>query len=447
MNNFRGWKTVFSFTFRQHAGTKAYKIVTVVVAMILIAATGFLTVLSEKPEKKDDSANAVCNVEKAYVLDLAGVGEIPYAEWMSQRSDLEYYGDLSIQEVTGMTEQEVQELAAKEVTRNAIGVVYERDADIIFVRALVPSTSHLDLNDGQDVAAMLAELVKQKNLQESGLNEFQISQIEKKVMVTFTEAGGENGVITYLIRFLAPMVFGLFLYFLLLLYGQSISQEVSTEKTSKLMETLLTSLHPYALLTGKVFAIVSTALVQVLIWIASLFIGLAGGVLLAKQLFPGAEGSIGMVIDFLRANIGDSALSPEAVVLSLITFACGFLFYCVLAGIAGSMVTRPEEAASVQSIFTMPIVISWLICYMGVLLERQNLLVIARFIPFTIPFCIPVDLLTGAVSIVQGLISALILLVFSFLCIMVAAKIYKGIVLYNGQKVTLKTIVSIVRGK
>ena len=109
--------------------------------------------------------------------------------------------------------------------------------------------------------------------------------------------------------------------------------------------------------------------------------------------------------------------------------------------------TRPEEASSVQSVFTLPIVISWLVCYMGVLLEKENVMVIARNIPFTIPFCIPVELLTGTVGIVQGIISTVILLVFSLLFIMLSARIYRGLVLYNGQKMSFKMIASVIRNK
>ena len=111
------------------------------------------------------------------------------------------------------------------------------------------------------------------------------------------------------------------------------------------------------------------------------------------------------------------------------------------------MVNRPEEAANTQSIFTLPIVISWLVCYFGTLMEKESLLVVARNIPFTIPFCVPVDLLTGAIGIGQGLLSTAILLVFSVLIIMLSGRIYKGLVLYTGEKVTLKNVIGILKNK
>jgi len=446
MNKFKGWKEVFSFNYKQSAGSKGYIAVTALVAVIIVAAAVLISVLAAKPEDGEKVEEiSYCAVEKAYVLDLAGMGELRFDEWIPELAT-DYYSALSLVQVEAMTAEEVQNKAAQEMF--TIGVVIEKTENSIEVKAVVPSTSEeLSLMDGQEVADLVAIAVEQARVVQSGLSELQFSQINKQVMISVADAGEEPNVVVYLVQYLAPAIFGLVLYFLLLLYGQNICQSVSVEKTSKLVETLLTSLHPYALLTGKVFAIVATALQQFFIWVAALVAGIFAGGILAENMYPGAESGISVVVEFMRANIGESALSPVAVVLALVTFCGGFLFYCVLSGMAGSMVSRPEEAASVQSIFTLPIVISWIVCYFGTLLEKESLLVVARNIPFTIPFCVPVDLLTGAIGIGQGIVSTLILVVFSVLVIMLSGRIYKGLVLYNGEKVTLKNVIGILRNK
>jgi len=448
MNKFKGWKSVFSFNYKQSAGSKSYIVVTTLVAVIIIAAAILISVLAAKPDKDDDvKETAYCEVETAYVLDLAGMGEIPYEEWIPALSE-EYYQYLTIVPVSGMTVEELQIMAAQDENGLAVGVVIEKAENSIEVTAVVPSTSeNISLMDGQEVADLIAIAVEQARFVQSGLSELQFSQINKQVVISVADAGEETNVVVYLVQYLAPAIFGLVLYFLLLLYGQQINQSVSVEKTSKLVETLLTSLHPYALLTGKVFAIVATAMQQFFIWVAALIIGIFAGGMISESVYPGTESGLSVAIEFMRANIGESAFSPVAVVLALVTFCCGFLFYCVLSGMAGSMVNRPEEAANTQSIFTLPIVISWLVCYFGTLMEKESLLVVARNIPFTIPFCVPVDLLTGAIGIGQGLLSTAILLVFSVLIIMLSGRIYKGLVLYTGEKVTLKNVIGILKNK
>ncbi len=446
MNKFKGWKSVFSFNYKQSAGSKSYIAVTTLVAIVIIAAAIIISVIAAKPEKDDEMSEiSYCTVETAYVLDLAGMGELKFDEWIPDLSE-EYFSGLSFVPVSDMTVEEVQTKAAKEPF--AIGVIIEKVEKTLEVTAVVPSTSEeISLMDGQEVADLVAVAVERARFLQSGLSELQFSQINKQVLISVSDAGEETNVVVYLVQYLAPAIFGLVLYFLLLLYGQNINQSVSVEKTSKLVETLLTSLHPYALLTGKVFAIVATAMQQFFIWVAALVIGIVAGGKIAEGMYPGAASGLSVIVEFMRTNIGESALSPAAVVLALVTFCFGFLFYCVLSGMAGSMVNRPEEAANTQSIFTLPIVISWIVCYFGTLMEKESLLVVARNIPFTIPFCVPVDLLTGAIGIGQGIVSTLILIVFSMFVIMLSGRIYKGLVLYTGEKVTLKNVIGILKNK
>lgn len=448
MKNFRGWKNVFSFNYKQNAGSKSYLAVTILVAITIFATAVLLSIVAANPEKEEEQqATSFCEVETAYVLDLAGMGELNFEEWIPALSE-EYYQYLTLVQVSDMTVEELQTMAAQEEDGLSVGVVIEKAENNIEVTALVPSTSEmLSLMDGQEVADLVAIAVEEARFVQSGLTKLQFSQVNKQVVVAVSDAGQETNVVVYLVQYLAPAIFGLVLYFMLLLYGQKINQGVSVEKTSKLVETLLTSLHPYALLTGKVFAIVVTAMQQFFLWVAALVAGIVAGGSIAKSMYPGVESGISTVVEFMRGNIGESAFSPVAVVLSLVTFCFGFLFYCVLSGMAGSMVNRPEEAASTQSIFILPIVFSWLICYFGTLLEKESLLAVVRNIPFTIPFCVPVDLLTGAIGIGQGIVSTVILLVFSFLIIMLSGRIYKGLVLYTGEKVTLKSISGILKNK
>ena len=448
MNKFRGWKSVFSFNYKQNAGSKSYITVTTLVAIAIIAVAILISVLAAKPEDGDEAEEIpFCEVETAYVLDMAGMGELKFEEWIPALSEL-YYQSLSIEQVSNMTVEELQTMAAREESGLAIGVVIEEVAGNIEVTAVVPSTSEeLSLTDGQEVADLVAIAVEQARFLQSGLSELQLSQINKQVVISMVDAGEEENVVVYLIKVLAPMLFGLLLYSMLMLYGQQINQSVSVEKTSKLVETLLTSLHPYALLTGKVFAVVATALQQFFIWAVALFAGIFAGGIVSEYMYPGTESGLSVVVEFLRDNIGESAFSPTAAVLAFVIFCCGFLFYCVLAGMAGSMVSRPEEAANTTSIFLMPILISWMVTYFGTFLEKESLLVVARNIPFTIPFCVPVDLLTGAIGIGQGIISMVILLVFSMLVIMLSARIYKGLVLYTGQRITLKNVIGILKNK
>lgn len=280
---------------------------------------------------------------------------------------------------------------------------------------------------------------------QSGLTIEQLTTALKPVVTSYADVGENTSMMTQLIKIAAPMLFGFVLYMMLVLYGQNISKSVSTEKTSKLMETLLTSIHPYALIAGKVLAITSMAVLQFVIWIMAAVVGLYGGNVIAHSIYPDYQNSVITIINFLKDNIGQTAMSLPAVILALLVFCIGFLFYCVIAGLAGCLVSKPEDVASTQGVFIFPVVISWLFCYLTPVSGNEATLNILRLIPFTIPFCVPVDLITGTIGLLQGIISLSILAVFSFLVIMLSARLYKGLILYSGQKVSLKMIGNVLK--
>jgi len=105
-----------------------------------------------------------------------------------------------------------------------------------------------------------------------------------------------------------------------------------------------------------------------------------------------------------------------------------------------------EDVASTQVIFVMPIIISWLITFLATLSENNTVIEVSKYIPFTSPFLVPVHLLTGAAGLGEGILTLFILIVFTVLLIILSARIYKGLVLYMGQKLSLKTIGNVLKG-
>lgn len=199
------------------------------------------------------------------------------------------------------------------------------------------------------------------------------------------------------------------------------------------------------MITGKVLAVSSAAVIQVLVWFLALIAGLFGGNAIAGSIYPEYENSVIAIIQMLRESLSETAFSIPALILAFIIFCVGFLFYCFLAGLSGSMVSKAEDAASVQGMFQMPIIVSWLTCYLAVIREKDNIIEVARYIPFTAPFSAPIDLILGRMGLINGLISAIILILFSIVVIVLSAKIYKGLILYSGQKVNLKTIINALK--
>jgi len=441
--NFKGWKAVYGFTFRQATKGVGFKLVTAFVTICILAAFIIVNVVLAKPDKIDEMKESP--IKNVFLLDNSGLQPTNYKEINPQFSN-EQFKNIEFVIVTDQSKEETIQTAASS-SPESIAVIIDKQETGYVIEAVIPANSTITKKQAQDLLEPMSSGFESNKLTQVGLSAEQLTTVLMPVVTSFSDIGESTSMIAMVIKMVAPMLFGLMLYFMLLLYGQTISKSVSTEKTSRLIETLLTSVHPYALITGKVLAITSMAILQFVTWVVAIFVGLYGGNAVAHAIYPQYQNTVVAVIDFLKDNIGESALTLPAVILAIIFFCISFLFYCVIAGLAGCMVSRPEDVANTQAIFQFPVIISWLVCYISSLAGNEGILTVARYIPFTAPFCVPVDLITGNIGLTQGIISLVLLSIFTVLIIMLSAKIYKGLILYTGEKISFKMIGNVLKAK
>ena len=445
--NFKGWSSVYRFTFKQETRGIAFKLVTALVALLIIGAIVLVNILDAKPDHKSSEAtNSDKNVIKTvYVSDDSG---LPATDFQTMNPELKKAPYSNIKYI-GVSKQSRDNVitSAKNDSKDSMAVFITKTATGFQLEAVIPDGSNISKGKANDLVNLMSTAFNTNKLMQSGLSTEVLTKVMQPVVNSYSNIGENSSEITMVIKMIAPMLFSFILYFMLLLYGQTVSKSVSTEKTSKLVETLLTSVHPYALITGKILAVTTMALIQFVTWIAAGFVGLYSGNAIAQSLYPNYHNSVVAVINFFKDNIGETALSAPSVILAILFFCVGFLFYSVLAGVAGCMVSKPEDVASTQALFQFPIIISWLIVYFAPLAGYSDFLNIARYIPFTAPFSVPSELITGMTGLGEGFLAFVVLLLFTLAFIMLAGKIYKGLILYNGEKVSFKLIGKVLRAK
>lgn len=440
-DNFKGWTSVYAFTFSQATKGVGFKLVTVLVALIIMGSFVAINLGVAKPDK--DNKNNPSPIKTVYVLDQSSLQPTNYKQAISQLEGKAFQHIEFIDAAEKSSDAVVKTAGAN--SSETIAVIITAEESGYELKAIIPEGSNIKKKEAEALLSTMSSAFESNKLMQAGLSTEQLLAMLKPTVISYTEIGESTSQITRLVKLLAPMLFSFMMYFMLLLYGQTVSKSVSTEKTSKLMEVLLTSVHPYAMITGKVLAATSMALVQFASWIAAVFVGLYGGNAIAHGIYPEYENSAVTIINFLKDNIGETALSLPAVLLAVIFFCLGFLFYSILAAVAGCMVSKPEDVASTQAVFQIPVIISWLVCYVTPLLGYDSIIAVARYIPFTAPFTVPGDLITGTIGLAEGMLATALLMVFSLLTIMLAGRIYKGLVLYNGQKLSFKLIGNILR--
>lgn len=269
-----------------------------------------------------------------------------------------------------------------------------------------------------------------------------------------TPASGSSPIATVL-----GMALGLVLYMFLMTYGSMVMQSVIDEKSSRVLEVVVSSVRPFDLMMGKILGVVLVAVVQVAIWgVLAFGIGttvmpmvLPDGAMAAARLVQ-QGGDAAMMTSFdpdmLRALAVATDIGYMASLFGylLLFIVGGCLLYSAMFAAVGSAVDNAQDAAQLQMPVMIPIMLAFFV-EMSLLNDpNSSLAVWFSIIPFTSPVVMIARIPYGIPA--WEIILSLVLLYASFVgMVWVAAKIYRvGIFMY-GKKPTLREMCKWIRYK
>lgn len=257
--------------------------------------------------------------------------------------------------------------------------------------------------------------------------------------VTVTEDGdaADGALLATVIGFAV----GFAIYVLMFLYGQLVMRGVIEEKQNRIVEVIASSVRPFELLMGKVLGIGAVGLTQVVAWMV-----LGAGVLAvlgpALALFaggpappPGAAAGGAAELPFDIGAIG-ALLTPGFLLVLVLCFLGGYLFYAALFAAVGSAVEQESDAQSLMLPLTLPIIVP--ILFLQPMLDQPDstLSVVLSILPPFSTILLPVRAIATDIPVWQTAL-ALALLAVAFLgAIWVAARVYRVGILMYGKKAT-----------
>ena len=214
-------------------------------------------------------------------------------------------------------------------------------------------------------------------------------------------------------------------------YGNNVATAIASEKSSRVMEVMITKVAPVPMMYGKILGIGLASLAQLFIFIGALLLWANMGI------FDIPEGS------FVHSVIETITWGTAAYIL--IFFIIGYFIYATLFAIVGSMVSRPDDLSSA----TMPIVILLMASLSVEILfvmdyPEGTLTKVTSYIPFTAPMSVLIRIVYNTIAPVEIIISLVIMILFIALFAAVAAKIYpKGVL--KSDSLTLKQLIQFNR--
>ena len=230
---------------------------------------------------------------------------------------------------------------------------------------------------------------------------------------------------------LVMMLLSIVLFYAIYFCAYQVSNSITSEKTSKIIETLVTSTSPRTIVIGKTLGIGLGGLMQVIL-------------LLVTAIF---SAKIFLEPELLNSIIDVSSITPYLLAIILIYFLLGYFVFALLYALTGSTVSRPEDIPYANMPIALITVGGFYLSYFTMMNPTSNLNIFASMCPISSPFCMPFRVMMGLARPIDVLISILILIITGIIIAKIAIKIYSSAILNYGTKISLKDIIKIYKDK
>lgn len=285
------------------------------------------------------------------------------------------------------------------------------------VRAYTYYVNNLSMYDSNTAIAdsVLQEVYRATAMTENGLTPEQASEILSVRIESDTIALGKDQMQNFFYTYI--MIFAL--YMVILLYGQMVATNVATEKSSRAMDLLITSVNPTSMMFGKVLASCLAGLAQL--------VAVFGSALLFYNVNLSAWGDNQIIASIFNIPV-------DLFLYMLLFFVLGFLIYAFLYGAIGSTASKLEDINT----SVLPITFLFIIAFFVVVFSMTSgnvdttVMKVCSYIPFTSPMAMFTRICMSAVAWYEILVSVAILIASTVGIGFVSAKIYRvGVLLYG----------------
>ena len=400
--------TVTKFTMKDMLQRKSF-IITTIIFLIMIVI-GFNIPNFMKMLNKDSDINKIEIIDSGNVFE----GTLESLKKLDTGYEIQILNE---------DYEKIKEKIENEEIDSAI--IVEKQDENIKIRYIVKSATMMS-GVPENIISTLNTLYTNIQINKLGLTEEQLKSITPNFEFALEQTDEEASGNVY-----AMMLLSLVLFYAIYFCAYQVSSSITTEKTSKIIETLVTSTSPKTIVLGKTLGIGIVGLLQMIL--------LVGTALISAKIFlePGILDSI----------IDVSKITPYLGIITIIYFIFGYFEYALLYALTGSTVSKPEDIQSANGPVAILAVIGFYLSYFTMMNPASELNVFASILPISSPFCMPFRVMMGLAKPTDVIISIVILLITSIIIAKIAIKIYLNAILNYGTKMSFNDIVKMYKDK
>jgi len=312
-----------------------------------------------------------------------------------------------------------------------------------------------------EVENLLRTKLENEKMVQSGidLNKLEASKVKLDIKLS-NFSGIKSSKLINGIRIAIGMGAGYLIMMFILIYGAMVMRSVIEEKTSRIIEVIISSVKPFQLMLGKIFGTAAAGLTQFLIWgllITMIFVG--SSYFFGVNLSEASNSNPNMAVQQMDAQMEmisqdeNQTLFTELLNLPLVSmfvyfilyFLLGYLLYSSLYAAIGAAVDNETDTQQFMLPVLLPLVLGVYIGFATVINDPHGTIAtVFSMIPFTSPIVMLMRIPFG-VPWYQILISLILLLLTFIVVVWIAAKIYRVGILMYGKKTNYKELIKWIR--
>lgn len=320
--------------------------------------------------------------------------------------------------------------------------------------AVVYSMKQVPMSVEDHIKDVMKNEIQVQKLLANGVDPEILESIKTNVnlsVIRMDEGGDEKETFTE-VQFIMGMVLSVLIYSFIMLFGGQVMQGVSEEKSSRIVEVIVSSVKPFQLMMGKIIGVSLVALTQFVIWIlltgtislgfsATMGIGQINPISSGTVLTQNVDTSTIMDNETVQhiVDIAQSINFGQVIFGFILFFLLGYLLYATMFAAIGSVVENNTDSQQFSLPITVPLIIAMLSAIYIVNDPDSSLAIWMSMIPFTSPVVMMVRIPFG-IPIWQIALSAFILVASFIGMTWVAAKIYRTGILMYGKKLNYKEL-------
>ena len=411
----RDLKTVIAFTIKDMAKRKSFIISTFIILVLIVIGFNIPNIMNAISGDNENSGEA-----KLLIVDSTNVfeGTLESLNYMQLGYNVQVANNaVSFEDIKGRIEN-------KDI--NEAIMIEQKEDGTYKLRYIVENMTQV-ASVPEDLINALNTLYTNLQISKLGLTQEQMASLSPNFEFTIeqTEEQEVSG------NLFVIMMLSIVLFYAIYFCAYQVSSSITTEKTSKIMETLVTSTSSRTIVLGKTIGIGIVGLIQICV--------IVGVALISAKAFLDPE--------ILNSVLDMSMMTPYLGIMTIVYFILGYFAYALLYALTGSTVSKPEDIQSANTPVAILAVIGFYLSYFTMMNPTSELNKFAAIFPISSPFCMPFRIMMGIASTSEIILSIVVLVITILIIAQVAIKIYSNAILNYGTRMTFKDIVKVYRDK